>query len=919
MANWLHRGLRELVFLLAGLVGLLLLAAGGLWWWSGSEGSLAWTLRQVARFQPLTAEGVHGSLREGLHIERLHWQQDGLDVEADDVHVEWQPLTLPRRQLRFDRVQAARVRVEDRRPPSPARPPESLEMPLRIVADQLKVGRLDWTSADSAVTVGNLAGAYSFDGARHRIQLDDLRWAGGSYQGSATLGARGELPLDAKLEGRFEAAVPGSSTRLALQFAATLQGPIADLKAQAVLNAPTAAPSAPGGTATASHPASATATATARITPWAAQPIAQAQADFRQLDLAALWPGRLPHTSLTGTASVQPAATGTWTVAADMANAMAGPWDRARLPVESLRAQGEWRTGGEGLVRSLQARLGGGELHAHGEWRGTSGWAVQSRLQSVDPSALYSAMAALPLSGSADLKGQGSAIDFVLDLKAAGGKIARAKPRRAAGEVTTAVQALELRQGSARGRWADGRLALPAFDIRTADASLRGALDLRPAARAGSGRVSLDAPGMKASAEGQLAQTSGRGNVRLDIVNAGRALNWVRRLPAIPAAWSDIDLAGRGEAQIAWQGGWRDPALQARVSLPLLEVRGPAKPDKTDTAVAPPWTFRDAMATVDGRLSDASLQLRGRAEQGRRRAGAGAGRARRPALALPRRLAGNGSQPERFGQRSRIGHRHLDGDAATSVRPARGKRQLRCRRRPGPVERAGHAQPGPIRARCAGLGAGALAPRRVADRGSIDRPAAGLAGPGGRAATGRLGTQRRHGVRRAMGRQPGCHAAPARHVGTQPGRRDGDGGNGARHVGGGARRGARCPPDVDQRRRGPDPGPEVGQRTRRHGGRPHRHSTRARRRRRVELAPERSDRRRGTGPAAAHRCVVVAGAAGLAPARFAGRRHCHCRNPGGSRGWVAPWPPTTWRCDRWSTAWSCRAAACAPGWTGSAC
>ena len=106
-----------------------------------------------------------------------------------------------------------------------------------------------------------------------------------------------------------------------------------------------------------------------------------------------------------------------------MSNAMAGPWDRARLPVETLSAQGEWRAGGEGLVRSLQARLGGGELQAHGEWRGTSGWAVQSRLQSVDPSALYSAMAALPLSGSADLKGEGSAIDFDLDLKAAGGKI----------------------------------------------------------------------------------------------------------------------------------------------------------------------------------------------------------------------------------------------------------------------------------------------------------------------------------------------------------------------------------------------------------------------------------------------------------------------------------------------------------------
>ena len=50
-------------------------------------------------------------------------------------------------------------------------------------------------------------------------------------------------------------------------------------------------------------------------------------------------------------------------------------------------------------------------------------------------------------------------------------------------------------------------------------------------------------------------------------------------------------------------------------------MRGPAKASKTGPGAGPPWIVRDAVATVDGRLSDASLQLRGRAELGQRRLG----------------------------------------------------------------------------------------------------------------------------------------------------------------------------------------------------------------------------------------------------------------------------------------------------------
>ena len=98
------RGLRWLGRGLVALALLLVLAAAGLWWWAGQEGSLEWTLRRVVRGQPLEVHGVQGALRSGWRIERLVWQQEGLQVEAEGITLEWQPLALLGRTVRLDQV-----------------------------------------------------------------------------------------------------------------------------------------------------------------------------------------------------------------------------------------------------------------------------------------------------------------------------------------------------------------------------------------------------------------------------------------------------------------------------------------------------------------------------------------------------------------------------------------------------------------------------------------------------------------------------------------------------------------------------------------------------------------------------------------------------------------------------------------------
>jgi translocation and assembly module TamB len=459
-SSWFNRGLTWLVFAAAGLAGVLIVAAAAFWWWSGTDGSLGWALRHIARWQPVQAEGVQGSLRSGLSAERLRWEQGGLTVEASEVRMEWQPLSLFRGALHLEQLHAARLRVEDRRPPARSTPPEDLALPIRPAIDDFKVGRLDWVTATNSITATDLAGHYSFNGSQHQLQLDSLRWSGGSYRGRASIGATGSLPVDALLEGRYQAAVPGGRAELPLDFSAQFQGPVTDLQAKGRLQVGTG--SAAAGTR---------ATATARLMPWAEQPVPQAQAEVRELDLGVFW-REAPHTSLSGQLRVQPAGTDAWSLQADLTNGKAGPWDRDRLPMSELNAQGEWQAGGQLLVRELQAQVGGGAVQAHGEWRGAGGWTVQGTAAGVNPAAVYSVMAPVPLSGRVELSGAAQAVAFELDLQARAAAARERGARPAPGSLAATLGALELRQALGRSQPVELNAAFTVGD----DAGLLGAL-----------------------------------------------------------------------------------------------------------------------------------------------------------------------------------------------------------------------------------------------------------------------------------------------------------------------------------------------------------------------------------------------------------------------------------------------------------
>lgn len=584
---------------------LLVIAAGSLWWWAGQEGSLEWVLQRVGRGGQLQSQGVHGSLRGGWHIERIAWEREGLRLEAEDIRLQWQPIALLNKTLRLDQVQVARARVIDKRPQTdePLKPPSSLRLPWRVVVDEVTVGQFAYQGR-TQVEASGLAAKYAFDGLRHRVDLKSLQLAGGQYRGEATLLALPPLTLDAKLAGRFQAPVPGREQKVPLAFEVQAQGPATGIDARAQLRVVDA---------TAASGELPQATATARISPFEEMPLPRGAADFRQLDLAMFWPAA-PHTLLSGHAEVVPAGTGTWSLQAEVRNGRAGAWDARRLPVTLARGAGEWR-GGTALVKSLHAEVGGGTVEGSGAWEG-QGWRFDGRIADIDPSELHGGLAPLPITGPVKLEGEGRSVAFDVALKAGA---PRERKRREGGQapgLLGAAGALELRDALAQGRWSGDLLSLQQVRVRTSDAALEGRLELQIAERAGSGQLQLRAPGLQAQAKGSLAETRGQGSADIGSTDLAQAQQWLARWPGVGEALKKFALRGQAQAQLGWQGGWSDPAVQGRISAASV---GWQAPTGAKDASPPPWLLRDAVLQVQGRLRDAALDLRAQAEQGQRK------------------------------------------------------------------------------------------------------------------------------------------------------------------------------------------------------------------------------------------------------------------------------------------------------------
>jgi translocation and assembly module TamB len=622
------------------LLGLVLATAIALWVWAGTAGSLAqaigWGQGYMADQGPsagtLTVSGVQGSLRSGGEIGQLRWQRDELTVQASGVRIAldnrfWLDALLARG-LRLSQLDIGRLQITDRRPPSPVEPLQPITLPTAITLPW-SVGELV-LDGNQAISLSGLQGQYRYRPAdslwnlgvadAHQLDLENLQVAGGRYQIQAVLGAQAPMPLRVDAQGEVEATVPGGED-LVLKALAKVTGQLAE--SGAALDA-----TASLTTSTSDAPVL---DASARIRPWQTQPIESANARMNRLNLAALWP-QAPVTELSGTVAAQPEGEA-WRAELRLTNAVPGPADQQRLPLQSLQADLEQR-GVRWTLANLDAQLGGGRVQGQG-WREPAASPLgdfQGELKAsrINPAALWSSIAPAALDGTfsaraVNAESASPAIDISAVVKPSG-----TQPR--AGQLA----GLRLRDLNLQGRWTPqpDNAALGVLDLRTlsaglAEATLDGQGKLDVGARSFDGRLALKLPGAQGDWQGRVAHAQGKGELNLALDDAARVLAWLKSLQNLPVlgpliraqldAQPGLQAEGSARLSASWDGGLgvlgypapvtgaasaAPPRLQARLQAPRLAItRG------TAARAADPATGTPAVAGTLQTLSLANLNL----------------------------------------------------------------------------------------------------------------------------------------------------------------------------------------------------------------------------------------------------------------------------------------------------------------------
>jgi translocation and assembly module TamB len=595
---------------LSALLGPLALAAAlwGLWAWTGTPGSLGTALNMVhwalPSGQQLRSTDVQGNLQQGGRIGQISWQSDGLQVQAQDARLVLDWSQLWRQAWPLQSVQINSLRVQDQRPPQPLTPMTELRLPLPLQLN-LQVGQFSWQGS-TAVTLSDVRAHYAYDGREHRLDVDSLALAQGRYTLQARLQGAAPMALHIAAQGQVQTPASGRTPALQLLVQSTVQGqlsgPQAQLSVQAEL-APTPGQGALGRAQDKVHLA-----LQAQIQPWQKQAVMQAESQWQALDLAPLWPGA-PQTRLQGQARLLPDGAA-WQLNAQLQNLLPGAWDLQRLPLAQLslkarHAQGLWQ------VQQAQARLGAGQLQGQGQ-QTKQGWTGQLDIQNLLPGLLHSAWAGPAVQGH--LKAEATGADTIAlsaDLQAQSVQTAAA----------VRPGALQWEQLQLTGQWHPDRWDIDALRLQAAKAVLEAQFKWQPAQESAQGRMTLQLPGMRATAQGNLAPMTGQGRIDVQMQDAALSQSWLQGLPGWGSQLKAYKASGPAQLQAQWQGGFAqaDAPLSLSLQWPRIESAqaspNPA-PASRPSARPEPWFLAPGQLKMQGSPLAMQAELQARLGQG---------------------------------------------------------------------------------------------------------------------------------------------------------------------------------------------------------------------------------------------------------------------------------------------------------------
>lgn len=353
-------------------------------WLTGTSGGLRALLTMARWVVPsLSVSGVEGSLQGGFTIERLAIDEPRWSLEAKRVELTPREISLHQRLIDLERLRASTVNVQWTAEPSkgPAQPPQSLALPFGLRLRDLRIGELKAGARGAEpVTLRELALEASADRQAIRVARASARYGPTTLAASGRIGATPPFALDARAD------VQTVVLEKPVQAALTASGSLADIALSAT-----------------SDNDAARLTARGRVTPFAPVPLAGLSLAIAQLELSH-WLPQAPQMRLAGSAELQPRTIdGAFGLAGPFSatNALAGPVDRQRIPVQSVRGTLLWSQA-ELTVSIDRAEIAGGSATGTLVRKSDGRIDANARFSGIDAARIQTTLVRTQLAGSVD-------------------------------------------------------------------------------------------------------------------------------------------------------------------------------------------------------------------------------------------------------------------------------------------------------------------------------------------------------------------------------------------------------------------------------------------------------------------------------------------------------------------------------------
>jgi translocation and assembly module TamB len=308
---------RTLLLLFAATLVVLVSAAGGAFaWLFYTEAGLAWLLPRAARYagEQLTLEGPAGTLAGGAQVRHIRYTGPDLDIRIRDAGVRVSPWSIVRRAPVLTGLTAMEVAVVTKPDDEPRAVPDSFALPMGLQVGDGHIARLTLDLGTGAepiditdVRLRNYAGG----AAEHRVEALSFTTMEHSVVLRGAIGANPPFPVRAAASARRHIAPEGTAQ---IQVGGTLMqmdvSGVAESRGAQVK-------------------------ASANVRPYEPAPLDALTAQVMNLNLRAFVEG-VPRTAIAADIAVKRVGDG-YTGPVRITNALAGPYDKERLPVAALR------------------------------------------------------------------------------------------------------------------------------------------------------------------------------------------------------------------------------------------------------------------------------------------------------------------------------------------------------------------------------------------------------------------------------------------------------------------------------------------------------------------------------------------------------------------------------------------------------